>query len=192
MVILMSKTSKSRISGKEATYVAMAAGKYSPVQIGAPVDPPQSLEPTQTTPNLPAPIDRERDSDVQRKPPPRVRKPSPNNNQCLAPTADIEGFRARLREAFGNTMSDEFVGVMLAAPRPALVIHVGRPRLWGEQGVECTAAQTARAGLPVIATAISSTGYGRARAKKRAKRHARRFARLEHFSERTTGAGGSR
>jgi hypothetical protein len=59
---------------------------------------------------------------AQRKRPPRVRKPSPNNDQCLAPTADLEGHRAALRQAFGDTLSDEFVTVLLgqliAALRP--------------------------------------------------------------------------
>jgi hypothetical protein len=31
----------------------------------------------------------------------------------LAPTGDLESHRARLREAFGNTLSDEFVEVLL-------------------------------------------------------------------------------
>jgi hypothetical protein len=109
----MSNVQKPRVSGKEATYVAMAAGKYPPVQIGAPDDLPQSPEPNETTPNLPTLVNDSGDGDPQRNALPRVRKPSPNNNQCLAPTADLEGFRARLREAFGNTMSDEFVNVML-------------------------------------------------------------------------------
>src|SRR6266700_1405406 len=39
-----------------------------------------------------------------RKPPPRLRKPSPEDD-----TGALEGHRARLREAFGNTLSDEFV-----------------------------------------------------------------------------------
>jgi hypothetical protein len=51
--------------------------------------------------------------DKERKTPPRVRKPSPLHDQCLAPTPDLENHRKRLREAFGNTMSDEFVEVML-------------------------------------------------------------------------------
>jgi hypothetical protein len=38
----------------------------------------------------------------------------------LAPTPDLEGYRARLREAFGNTMSDEFVDVMLGKVVEAL------------------------------------------------------------------------
>ena len=104
---------KSRISGKQATYLAMAAGKYPPVQIGAPDDLPRSSEATQTTPNLPAPAVWEPEADSQRKAPPRVRKPSPVHNQYLAPTVDLESYRAQLREAFGKTMSDEFVNVML-------------------------------------------------------------------------------
>ena len=48
-----------------------------------------------------------------RKKPPRVRKPSPNNDQCVAPTADLEAHRGALRQAFGNTLSDEFAEVML-------------------------------------------------------------------------------
>jgi hypothetical protein len=35
------------------------------------------------------------------------------NDRFLAPTADLQSYHARLREAFGNTMSDEFVEVML-------------------------------------------------------------------------------
>jgi len=96
---------KSRISGKVATRLAMAAGKYPPVQIGAPDDLPQSSEATQTTPNLPAPVVWAPEADSKRKAPPRVRKPSPIHDQYLAPTADLEGYRAQLREAFGKSMS---------------------------------------------------------------------------------------
>jgi hypothetical protein len=109
----MDKVTKSRISGKEATYVALAAAKYPPVRVGASEDSSQSPEATQTTPNLPAPVEGSTAADGQRKAPPRVRKPSPMHNQYLAPTADLDNHRARLREAFGNTMSDEFVEVML-------------------------------------------------------------------------------
>ena len=116
----MGKVTKTRISGKEATYVALAAGKYPPVQIGAPDDPSQSQETTQMKPKLPVPEDRAPEGGSRRKSPPRVRKPSPIHNQCLAPTPDLEGFRARLREAFGNTMSDEFVDVMLGKVIEAL------------------------------------------------------------------------
>jgi len=114
----MTKDQKPRISGKEATQVAMVAGKYPPVQITAPDELPQSPGPDQTTPNLPTVVNGS--GDAERNAPPRVRKPSPHNNQCLAPTADLEGFRGRLREAFGNTTSDEFVNVMLGKVIEAL------------------------------------------------------------------------
>src|ERR1700692_4712423 len=56
--------------------------------------------------------------------PPRVRKPLPRNDQWKAPTPDLEGHRKRLREALGNTLSDEFVDVILGklveALRPGL------------------------------------------------------------------------
>src|SRR4051794_6401347 len=48
-----------------------------------------------------------------RKAPPRVRKPLARNDQCFAPRSDLAGHRKRLREAFGDTMSDEFVDVIL-------------------------------------------------------------------------------
>jgi hypothetical protein len=109
----MGTVTKSRISGKEATYVALATGKYPPAQIGPSDNSSQSPEATQTTPNLPAPVRGQGEGDGPRKAPPRVRKPSPIHNQCLAPTGDLEDFRAQLRASFGNTMSDEFVDVML-------------------------------------------------------------------------------
>ena len=52
-------------------------------------------------------------SSAPRRKPPRVRKPSPKNNQCVAPTADLEAHRGAMRQAFGNTLSDEFAEVML-------------------------------------------------------------------------------
>jgi hypothetical protein len=107
----MDKVTKSPISGKQATYVALAAAKYPPVRVGASEDSSQSAE--ATPPNLAAPVDGSAGGDGQRKAPPRLCKPSPMHNQCLAPTEDLDNHRARLREAFGNTMSDEFVAVML-------------------------------------------------------------------------------
>jgi hypothetical protein len=56
--------------------------------------------------------------------PRRSSKPLPRNDQWKAPTPDMEGHRKRLREALGNTLSDEFVDVILGklveALRPGL------------------------------------------------------------------------
>ena len=98
-----------------------AAGKYSAGPNWSIMDnSSQSQEATQTTPNLPVPVDGAPEGGSERNAPPRVRKPSPIHNQYLAPAADLEGFRARLRDAFGNTMSDEFVDVMLGKVIEAL------------------------------------------------------------------------
>lgn len=97
---------KPRISGKDATYVALDAAKRRPIRIEAPNDVremPASIVPSEALEKLGG----------KRKAPPRVRKPSPHNDQCLAPTGDLESHRKRLREALGNTMSDEFVEVIL-------------------------------------------------------------------------------
>jgi hypothetical protein len=104
-----------RISGKIAARLAEeAARNYPPVKIESPGNAAGSAEDAAAAPTaqLPARADAAR-SENRRNPPPRVRKPSPIHHQYLAPTSDIEGYRARLREAFGNTMSDEFVEVMM-------------------------------------------------------------------------------
>jgi hypothetical protein len=55
-------------------------------------------------------------SELDRKAPPRVRKPLPRNDQWKAPTPDLEGHRKRLREALGNTLSEKLVEAL----RPGL------------------------------------------------------------------------
>jgi hypothetical protein len=103
-----------RISGKEATQVADDMAKRGPIRLLAPSE-------LQEVADAPFPSAA---SEQGRKAPPRVRKPLPRNDQCLAPTPDLESHRKRLREAFGDTMSDEFVDVILGklveALRPGL------------------------------------------------------------------------
>jgi len=110
---------KTRISGKDATNVELEAQKYGPIAIGA----PEQAAPTEggisEKAQVPA-VEGNRNSTETRRAPPRVRKPSPQNDQYLAPTSDVEGYRARLQQAFGNTMSDEFVDVMLGKVVEAL------------------------------------------------------------------------
>src|SRR5262249_17006599 len=105
---------KRRISGKEAAYVASRAAKRRPIRLLA----PDGVE------EAPGALVSSDALEQQRKAPPRVRKPSPLHDQCLAPTPDLESHRKRLREAFGNTMSDDFVDVILGnlveALRPGL------------------------------------------------------------------------
>ena len=72
-----------------------------------------------------------------REAPPRVLKPSALNDQCVAPTPDLESHRKRLREAFGNTLSDEFVEVLLGklveALRPAALESL-EDQIWSATG----------------------------------------------------------
>jgi hypothetical protein len=105
---------KTRISGKEAVQVAEDMAKPGPIRVVAASeaqDAPGALVPSPG-------------SELDRKMPPRVRKPLPRNDQWKAPTPDLEGHRKRLREALGNTLSDEFVDVILGklveALRPGL------------------------------------------------------------------------
>jgi hypothetical protein len=115
------KIEKPRISGKDATHVAMEAQEYGPVRVGAAADSTANSNESADKAQVPAQMnDIQPDSGHVRKAPPRVRKPSPLHDQYLAPTPDLDGYRARLREAFGNTMSDEFVDVMLGKVVEAL------------------------------------------------------------------------
>jgi hypothetical protein len=121
----MEPIEKPRITGKQATQVAMEAVKRRPIRLAAS---DQVQEPSSA---LVLTSDGSENVSDERKAPPRVRKPSPHNDQCLAPTADLERHRARLREAFGNTMSDEFVEVILGklmeALRPSPFDHLEEP-----------------------------------------------------------------
>ena len=112
---------KSRISGKDATTIAREALKRRPIPLLASEgveQPPGALVPSDGL-------------EQERKTPPRARKPSPLNDQCVAPTPDLESHRKRLREAFGSTMSDELVevllGKLLEALRPASLQALEEP-----------------------------------------------------------------
>ena len=102
---------KSRISGKEAAYGARESLKRRPIRLLAPEgveEPSGALVPSEL-------------SEHPRQAPPRVLKPSALNDQCVAPTPDLESHRKRLHEAFGNTMSDEFVDVRRTLPCLAML-----------------------------------------------------------------------
>src|SRR5260370_13676409 len=97
-----------QISGKEATYVALEANARKPIAL----EPPRAGVVPEIA-NVQEPASRPDKTNDRRKPPVRVHKPSPGNDRCLAPTPDLEGHRARLRDAFGGTTSDEFTDVLL-------------------------------------------------------------------------------
>jgi hypothetical protein len=50
---------------------------------------------------------------LAKKGPPRLKKTSRQSDVLVAPTAELEEHRAALRAVFGETLSDEFVDVML-------------------------------------------------------------------------------
>jgi hypothetical protein len=105
---------KTRISGKEAARVAEDMAKPGPIRVAEPREVQEAA----------GALVPSAGSELDRKVPPRVRKPLPRNDQWKAPTPDLEGHRKRLREALGNTLSDEFVDVILGklveALRPGL------------------------------------------------------------------------
>jgi hypothetical protein len=99
---------RNRISGKDAANIALEAGRRGPIRLEDPSD-----TGCDNIVTLLSGAGAPESAALGRKPPPRVRKPSPANDRCVSPTPDLEAHRARLREALGNTMSDEFVEVML-------------------------------------------------------------------------------
>jgi hypothetical protein len=117
---------RRHISGREAANMAIESNDRGPVPIqpfraddAASVPPMTADKTTLASVHTSSAVSEPR---AQRKRPPRVSKPSPNNDQCLAPTADLDGHQVALRQAFGDTLSDEFVSVLLgkliAALRP--------------------------------------------------------------------------
>jgi hypothetical protein len=159
---------KPRISGKDATNVAMEAEKYGPVHIGASDSSASRSDSDQEVVQVPAPTDGARGSGNRRKaPPPRVRKPSPIHDQFLAPTPDLAGYRARLREAFGNTMSDEFVEVMLGkvieALKPSPFDQLDEPTLNAAlaiiDSVQCRSELEAFIAVEIVATGFSGLRF---------------------------------
>jgi hypothetical protein len=114
------------IRGRDAANMAVESNSRGPVTIEPlPADDAASVAGTTTDATASVPVSTASvvpEPGAQRKKPPRVRKPFQHNDQCLAPTKDLEGHRAALRQAFGDTLSDEFVSVLLgnliAALRP--------------------------------------------------------------------------
>ena len=163
----MGKEPKSRISGKEATNVAVEAQKYGPIRIDASDNSAQSSDAGQAIVQVPIPVGDARETAGGRLAPPRVRKPSPLHNQCLAPTPDLKGYRARLRDSFGNTMSDEFVDVMLGkvveALKPSPFDQLDEPTLNAALAIidsaQCQSELEAFIAVEIVATGFSGLRF---------------------------------
>jgi hypothetical protein len=92
---------KSRISGKDADTVARHALKRHPIRLLAPEgvqEPPGALVPSDGL-------------EQERKAPPRVRKPSPLNDQCLALTPTWRATGRRFAAANRETVLRGTAGV---------------------------------------------------------------------------------
>jgi hypothetical protein len=158
---------KPRISGKEATYVAMEAQKYPPVHIDQSDSADPSTETAEAPTQVPATVDGPAEGSRRRKAPPRVCKPSRQHDRFLAPTPDLADYRAQLREAFGNTMSDEFVEVMLGkvieALRPSPFDQLDEPTLNAAlaiiDSVRCRSELEAFIAVEIVATGFSGLRF---------------------------------
>jgi hypothetical protein len=98
---------RKHINGGDAARIAVESNERDPVQIEPlPADDAAGAPTATTGATAPIPVGSGSISQptAGRKRPPRLRKPIPRNDQCFAPTADLEGHRAALRQAFGYTL----------------------------------------------------------------------------------------
>ena len=145
---------QQRISAKEAARVAEDMAKPGPVRVVPPTEPQEAPGALVPSPG----------SALDRKVPPRVQKPLPRNDQWKAPTLDVEGHRQRVREALGNTLSDEFVDVSLGklveALRPGLYDQLEEATL--NAALAPHSSRVVRVGVrPVFTVRIMSSGRAR-------------------------------
>src|SRR5258707_5074934 len=157
-----------RIGGAEAVRVAMEASSRGPISLegSAISDPSEGDTPVQSKA-----LQRVAEG---RKAPPRVRKPSAHHDKCLAPTPDLDSHRARLREAFGDTLSDEFVDVMMGklveALRPNQSDQLDEPTL--NAGLALIHSMQPRSELEALmAVQIVATGLSGLRFLRQSHRH---------------------
>jgi hypothetical protein len=166
---------KDRISGKEATYAAMEAAKRGPIRVEPSPEDNQRAIGSQgaLSPSVPA-VSDDLDNDKRPKAPPRVLKPSPRHDRCLAPTPDLEGHRKCLREAFGNTLSDEFadviMGKLVEALRPSPFDQLEESTL--NAGLALIHSMKPRSELEaLLAVQIVATGFSGLRFLRQSHRH---------------------
>ena len=157
---------RQHISGREATYMAIESDKRGPVQIeplpaGDATD-AQSTTTVSAVVVLTTTSSSMPEASAPRKAPPRVRKPSLLHDQCVAPTPDLEAHRGALRQAFGDTLSNEFAEVMLGklitALRPGPFDHLDEATL--NAAIALIASIEPRTELQaLIAVQIAATGF---------------------------------
>ena len=148
------------------THVALEARKRGPIRMGASngsAEAPANIAPLSDAP-----------TSKGRNPPPRLRKPDPSLDHCLAPSSDLAAHRARLREAFGQTMSDEFVDVMLGklveALRPNPFDHLEEATL--NAGLAIISSVQPRTELEaLLAVQIVATGFSGLRFLRQSQHH---------------------
>jgi hypothetical protein len=164
---------RRHISGREATHMAIDSDKRGPVQIAPLPANDTAVPPNDSAGALPATTDSTGrvpaiagsatpQAIAPRRAPPRVRKPSLHNDQCVAPTRDLEAHRSALRQAFGNTLSNEFAEVMLgnlvSALQPGPFDHLDEATL--NAAIALVASIDPRTELEaLIAVQIAATGF---------------------------------
>jgi hypothetical protein len=167
---------RGHISGRDATYIAIESDSRGPIQIEPPsAEDAASISPMTDestefaagarlmTSDSATPASATPSASASRRAPPRVRKPSRKLDRCEAPTADLEAHRAAMRQAFGDTLSDEFVEVMLgkliAALRPGPFDSLDEATL--NAAIAMISSMNPRNELQAfIAVQIVATGFG--------------------------------
>jgi hypothetical protein len=138
------------ITGLEAARVADA--KRQPVRLLA----PESGEKQLVDPRSPSA------AQFAKKAPPRAGKPSRHGDVVVAPEAELQQHKAAFREVFGETLSDEFVDVMLtqlvSALRPGPFDVLEEPTL--NAAIALIASVKPRSELEaLLAVQIVATGF---------------------------------
>src|SRR5215211_1399866 len=93
-----------QITGVQAAQIADELGRREPLKLLSSAS--ESAQQIVAVTRSPVPAGK--------KAPPHVRKLSSRDDAVLAPTTDLEEHRTTLRRVFGETLSDEFVDVMLS------------------------------------------------------------------------------
>jgi hypothetical protein len=159
---------KSRISGRDATRLALDQQKYPPVNIEPSTDGAgSSTKQSGAEARLPERAHNSAIARVRRTPPPRIRKPSALHEKYEAPAGqDHETYRARLRETFG-TMSKDFVdfalGKLVEALKPNPHLQLDEKTFNGAlamlHSANCQTELQALAAVEIVATGFAGLRF---------------------------------